>query len=355
MTNTRHYDLIIFDLDGVITTEHIYWECARLTVWELVHLRLGAAPVYLPAVHDAAVRESILPQPLIFRVKNLAINSNWDLTYLASCAALAAVGCRVTGPISSAEVLIAALQRRRSARVDPAAALKALLESAGERRGPDLMAYAGQRAAEFTGAPPALFSPEGSWWAYGYNRFQLWYDGLLMGVWGARPLPERPVLPTAEMRQTLDRLRASGYRLGVATGRLWEEAASPLRAFGLLDCFVKERMATYSDVERASQALGLVSLGKPHPYAIWRSMYPDAADADLVDGNLPVERVQALVVGDSASDALAAHAAGVPCLGVLSGVVGEDACKARREVLLAAGCLDILDDMRALPDWLGQG
>ncbi len=355
MTGLPRYDLIIFDLDGVITTEHIYWECARLTIWELVHLRLPVAPVYLPAVHDAAARESILPRPLVFTVKNRAINSNWDLTYLASCAVLAAAGTSVTEPVSSAEDLIAALRRERPAHIVPAEAMESLLQTAGDRCGSDLMAYAGRRAAEITGAPLELFAPEGPWWTYGHDRFQLWYQGLLMGMWGADPLPERPVLPVEAMQETLSQLRRSGYMLGVATGRLREEAAPPLRLFGLLDYFSAEHMATYSDVEQASQELERASLGKPHPFSIRRAIFPEAADADLVDGAVPDNPVKALVVGDSASDALAARAAGVPCVGMLSGVAGEAARQARAKALLAAGCLAVLENIRALPAWLQQG
>ena len=31
------YDTVIFDLDGVITSEQCYWDAAALTVWEYLH------------------------------------------------------------------------------------------------------------------------------------------------------------------------------------------------------------------------------------------------------------------------------------------------------------------------------
>ena len=31
------YDTVIFDMDGVITSEQNYWNCAALTVWEYLN------------------------------------------------------------------------------------------------------------------------------------------------------------------------------------------------------------------------------------------------------------------------------------------------------------------------------
>lgn len=35
------YDTVIFDMDGVITSEQNYWNCAALTVWEYLHYTGG--------------------------------------------------------------------------------------------------------------------------------------------------------------------------------------------------------------------------------------------------------------------------------------------------------------------------
>ena len=81
-------------------------------------------------------------------------------------------------------------------------------------------------------------------------------------------------------------------------------------------------------------------------------MFPEVAPAQLMENHHPPDAVSALVVGDSASDALAARKAGVPCVGVLSGVAGEKARQARRKALLEAGCVAVLDDITRLPEWL---
>ncbi len=350
-TGTR-YELIIFDLDGVITTEHIYWECARLTLWELLHLRLGAAPQYVPAVHDPAARAAILPPALIFDVKNRAVNSNWDLTFLASCAILVSLENRIDRGQGTVDELLRASRAAIRRPVLCPEAVHDLLRAAGQRRGVDLLTFAGRWASEATGASPELFRPEGQWWQYIHDRFQLWYEGLLMGVWGAEPLPERPVLPVQAIHVALTRLRESGHTLGVATGRPREEALRPLQALGILDLFSRERVVTHTEVEQGQRTLGRTSLGKPHPYSIRRAMFPEVAPAQLMENHHPPDAVSALVVGDSASDALAARKAGVPCVGVLSGVAGEKARQARRKALLEAGCVAVLDDITRLPEWL---
>ena len=33
------YDTVIFDMDGVITSEQNYWNCAALTVWEYLNYK----------------------------------------------------------------------------------------------------------------------------------------------------------------------------------------------------------------------------------------------------------------------------------------------------------------------------
>ena len=35
------YDTVIFDMDGVITSEQNYWNCAALIVWEYLNYNSG--------------------------------------------------------------------------------------------------------------------------------------------------------------------------------------------------------------------------------------------------------------------------------------------------------------------------
>jgi phosphoglycolate phosphatase-like HAD superfamily hydrolase len=59
--------LLIFDLDGVITTEASYWNIARRGLCEL----------------QASLTPDPLPEDFIYWVKNHAINHNWDVAFVA--------------------------------------------------------------------------------------------------------------------------------------------------------------------------------------------------------------------------------------------------------------------------------
>src|SRR5258708_16071509 len=78
-------NLIIFDLDGVITSEEAYWDAAGLTLHELMYSPrywgLGAGSEYHPATtarESRRVSRAIFPETEILTLKARAINSNWD-------------------------------------------------------------------------------------------------------------------------------------------------------------------------------------------------------------------------------------------------------------------------------------
>ncbi len=85
-------DLIVFDLDGVITSEEAYWDAAGLTLHELMYSphywNIGAARQYHPAANaeeSRRVSRDIFPEAEILALKSRAINSNWDTCYAAVC------------------------------------------------------------------------------------------------------------------------------------------------------------------------------------------------------------------------------------------------------------------------------
>src|SRR6266699_971551 len=96
-------NLIVFDLDGVITSEEAYWDAAGLTLHELLYSPhywdvdgslLGAGEQdkqdrqYIPAAtaeESRCISRAILPEPEILALKARAINSNWDVCYAAVC------------------------------------------------------------------------------------------------------------------------------------------------------------------------------------------------------------------------------------------------------------------------------
>src|SRR5215469_4353940 len=90
-------DLIIFDLDGVITSEEAYWDAAGLTLYELCYsprywgLSRSASSIdrqFLPpetAQDSRSISRNILPESDILALKGRSINSNWDTCYVAVC------------------------------------------------------------------------------------------------------------------------------------------------------------------------------------------------------------------------------------------------------------------------------
>ena len=88
-------NLIIFDLDGVITSEEAYWDTAGLVLHELLYSpqywNVAHATSYQPpttAEESHRVATSVLPTAAIVNVKARAVNSNWDTCYVGVCLCL---------------------------------------------------------------------------------------------------------------------------------------------------------------------------------------------------------------------------------------------------------------------------
>src|SRR5216683_2089794 len=97
-------NLIIFDLDGVITSEEAYWDAAGLTLHELLYNPRywdiegnrpgGREKQYHPAATAEEIRRisrAVLPEAEILALKARAINSNWDTCYAAVCLRLISI------------------------------------------------------------------------------------------------------------------------------------------------------------------------------------------------------------------------------------------------------------------------
>jgi phosphoglycolate phosphatase len=136
-------------------------------------------------------------------------------------------------------------------------------------------------------------------------------------------LPARTiVLPGA--RAALTALRHHGYRLALASTRATESAQATLAHAGMLPLL--------------EHVLGgdLVAHHKPAPDVILLALE-----------RLGLEPHEALMIGDTAADVGAAHAAGLSCWAVLGGTHDE-------ATLRAAGADSILSGIAALPAALGH-
>jgi hypothetical protein len=94
--NFKDIDLIILDMDGVLTSEEAYWDVAGLVVRELIEspAYLALSPPDYTPVADIFYRKmangtrmdcrKYLPSELIKKCKARGINSNWDLAYIVT-------------------------------------------------------------------------------------------------------------------------------------------------------------------------------------------------------------------------------------------------------------------------------
>ena len=131
----------------------------------------------------------------------------------------------------------------------------------------------------------------------------------------ARYLPEFRPFPM--VRELVERILASGRKVGIATSAQAEEMEKYLEIAGIADLIAPDDAASKGDAERS----------KPHPDIF------HAAMAKL-DGIAPAE---ALAVGDTPYDALASSKAGLVPVGVLCG--GFPAAD-----LTSSGCVALFRD-----------
>jgi len=381
-------NLIVFDLDGVITSEEAYWDAAGLTLHELMYSphywNIGAARQYHPAANaeeSRCVSRASFPEAEILALKARAINSNWDTCYAAVCLHL--IDLLALSPD------LPALLPPRPWDAQWIAAFRAQLSGAEEQRwklkqlfvifeSPLFHGYVGlelinrfdEYASEVLGHHiEDVFSRHSPFWPFCQDIFQEWYlgDELYTREYGHGPVQagkpgcihfEQPLLPKTSVRVTLETLRQQGYVLGFATGRLSMEAEVPLNVQGLLSYFDEAHISTYDDVERAEVRLRAhgdqTLLSKPHPFPFLAAANPAlrSGAAEQVELSLPDARAGAgfVVVGDSTSDILGGRAAGALTVAVLTGARTADA----RALLAQSGPDFTINDITELPTLLAH-
>src|SRR2546427_9902245 len=86
-------NLVIFDLDGVITSEEAYWDTAGLVLHELLYSPRywnidNTAEPYHPAVtveESYRVSRAILPEAVVVGFKASSLKFNWGYGYSVVC------------------------------------------------------------------------------------------------------------------------------------------------------------------------------------------------------------------------------------------------------------------------------
>ena len=368
-------NIVVFDLDGVITSEEAYWVTAGLVLHELLYSprywNIDHTPsAYRPAQtaeESYCLSHEVLPEPVIISFKARSINSNWDTCYTAVCICLIDLLARLPDsspllPLRPWETDWIAAFRQQLAQVK---GLQSVAESAYSRLTlPFFQGYTGLEfikrlnayASEVLGHHIedvfARYSPS---WTFCQDLFQEWYLGepLYSQEYGHTPAQlgkpgcihfEKPLLPVDQMSVALETLRKQGYTLGIATGRPGQEAILPLKNYRLYSYFDESRIVTHAEVALAEARLhnegNMTSLVKPHPY-----QFLAAADPKYQPGQPPPPRGSFVVVGDTPSDVMGGRAAGAITVAVLTGARTEEA----RSMLEQTRPAFVVEDMTKVP------
>ena len=342
-------NVIVFDLDGVITSEKAYWVTAGLVLHELLYSPRywnisGTATPYHPvttAEECFRLSHEILPESVILKFKARSINSNWDTCYTAVCICLIDLLAKLPdwSPllplrpwdadwIATFRQALAQVEEPKTFSVETFRRFEASIfqECVGLETINRLNRYASIVLGHRIEGVFARYSPS---WKLCQDIFQEWYlgDELYTQEYGHAPAQtgkggcihfERPLLPVEKLHMTLETLRSQGYVLGIATGRPGQEAIVPLKNYGLFEYFDEVRVVTHMEVAQAEARLNgqgeVASLVKPHPYP-----FLVAADPQYQPDQPPLSRGSFIVIGDMPSDIYGGRAAGAITIAVLTG------------------------------------
>ncbi len=310
------YDTVIFDMDGVITSEQNYWNSAALTVREYLTSKkyFGAQDICATEMSGDAVKirsEVFRDDEIISEFKSRGVNSNWDLGYVTVLTAL------TIGSAEPEKILTY---------------VKGLSENILDEY--DSLAIS---AADAIGKEKKYTERNGELWRGMRDCFQEWFlgDEIFERQYGREPNEsgkpgllhrEQPIIPMDKLKTLLYKLSLS-KRVCTGTGRPYAELITPLKAWDVEKYFAANGLCSYDDVAAAEKELNKTALTKPHPYMFLKALYgTDYDDKRIISGDYDRSAIgRTLVVGDAGADILAAKAMGADFCAVLTGVTGEKA------------------------------
>lgn len=309
----ENYDTIIFDMDGVITSERVYWECAALTAYEFLNSKdyFGGKLIDVKVLENDVseiCKDIFASDKLIELLKGKGVNSNWDLGYITILMHF------ITGSDKAEDIM--------------AYADGLSLDIVSEY---DRLA---QEAAKCKNMSFEYFKRNGELWQNMMMCFQEWFRGdeFFRKSMGKEPVlsgkngfisKEEPLIDRIKLKNLLTELSKT-KRLCVGTGRPADEILSPLTAWGILGFFDTRGFVPYDYVQKAENENNVI-LTKPNPYTFLKALYgTDYSDLKIISGDYDKEKIKrALVVGDAGADILASKAMGADFCAVLTGIAGE--------------------------------
>ena len=345
---------VIFDVDGVLLSEKRYFDVSALVLWEWyyspAYMHLGNETVTASLTDDEidALRARFWKHDEILTwLKQHGVNSNWDMVHAHMVVTLWLMLEAYTkdhGPIDVVLRTPDDVQYLGSLLHDydvPSASrvMRRLINVVPDRAGKDdVFTYLANAVSSSLGPSSRQWTPlDSPLWQLHFEAFQAWYfgDTLYAQTYQKPPyakgkegfLRREEPLGTAEgIRHMFQELKRRGYEIAIATGRSQMEMQIPFETYHWLEEFDPVYVSTYTDVEAASQQLGM-SLDKPNPFAYYLGAFGKfpARYRDYVDKPDDFKQGTYYVVGDSLADVWCAKAMGAVMIGTLTGLDGQAA------------------------------
>lgn len=311
------YETVVFDMDGVITSEENYWSSSALTVYELFNSidYWGNNKIDVKFIMDnyRDMRKYLFKDDkLIALLKNKGVNSNWDLTYIVMC-----ISIILCTPYPD-EIY------------DYACSLGDNILDEYE----DLA----EKTAKQIHMPLDYCERNGEMWQTAYICFQEWFlgDSLFRKTYNHYPKKsgkpglihnEEPIINLEKLRQIFSLMYKSGKRICMGTGRPSAEILSPLENWGVRQYMADDGMINYDHVVNAESNFAGQHFTKPHPYMFIKAMLGDNyPDDKIISGEYPRDLTKkTLIIGDAGADIFAAKAMGADFCAVLTGIQGQSA------------------------------
>ncbi|WP_040203765.1 HAD family hydrolase [Neobacillus jeddahensis] len=369
---------ILFDVDGVLLSEEHYFDVSALTVWELLHSRnyLALAPEQFTTDNSKEeikkIREHVFVNDTVLKfMKSRGLNANWDMIYLSFSHQLIYllsqikdkekenIGKWCQAPINFDTLrAIGNVLRQYDVEVDFGLFVADFSRSKATKQ--ELLGFLNELAKEKLGVETSIFH-KGELWSICEHVSQEWYVGdenVLVST--GRPsvqtgkkgflANETTLAPAKEIGNLFASLTASGFTIGIGTGRPALETIQPFQHLEWLAHFDEERIITADEVLQAEKELGDgKSLSKPHPYTYIMGLKGKGTSIqDCLHTSLPIDQGdEVLVVGDSLADLLAARQLGCQFAAVLTGLSGK-AARSEFESHQADYILDSVLDIKSI-------
>ena len=312
--------ILIFDLDGVITSERGYFLTSSKVSFDF--FKKVSIIDYIGKNDDEYIEMENIYDYMFSKgkfvsiVKSMGVNTNWDLTFIFVCISVLSYKNFFKTSINGINIE-KIIDSKLDFHFNPNNALDLLNEV--YNRNTDIFTFITKEFEKSFNVTGNTFKRHGQFWNFLYGKFQETYNKKVVFM-------EKPVADKEKIENILKKLTENGYILAVGTGRPKEEAMVPLENWGLLQYFDMDRFITYTDVEKAQKEnkdiLNERHLSKPDPYVFLKAIFGNSiSDKTIIKGDYPeISLNDAIVVGDAPSDLLATKAIGCRFAGVLTGI-----------------------------------